>query len=346
MMKRLLPVAGVILLCALSTTAQDENDKEITLLGLGGMGTAILKCFVQHGYTVHAWNRGETNRVKVQNMNLSAVIVHDNIHDAIQATHTTMLVINSEPNLATVVDLVESTKNSFHKHNHTIINFVNHEPFAAKHLEEKVSAMEINHLAGSIFGVPSTICTPAGVVLVSADERNSKQLQELTPSLQVLGSIETFPDDIGYGSLIVVGLIQMLYFGMTGYELSLLVLLKYGATEAMVERFIALAQQIATSYFPMFFKTVSKNILSGDFTRSYVPAADLLALLEMHKTFFHKMGIVEDIYNNIYVKYLQKTVQKDADTGVSAAVQHYSTDGFVLEGAGKHRGEKGAKEEL
>ena len=215
-----------------------------------------------------------------------------------------------------------------------IVNFVNHEPFAAKNLEIVLENLnDVSYLASSIFAVPETICTPRGYVLVSSNSRSNSALVQLTPTLRLLGHLETFPGDIGYGSLIAVCLIQTLYFGMTGYELAILVLEKYSAQADTVDRFVQLAQDILPDYFSMFFRVVRNSVRERDWSNTYVPAKDLLALVEMHRIVFTKMNIVDDIYNNVYVKYLEKTVAEDPKIGASAVIQQYSSDNYRLGGS-------------
>ena len=74
------------------------SNQSITLLGLGAMGRAVLKCYAKHKYTVHAWNRGEENLQKIRKLGLNnAVVVHKSLETAVEASNTILLVINSEP---------------------------------------------------------------------------------------------------------------------------------------------------------------------------------------------------------------------------------------------------------
>jgi phosphoglycerate dehydrogenase-like enzyme len=37
--------------------SHDQSSNNIGLIGLGAMGTAFARCFIDRGYSVHAWNR-------------------------------------------------------------------------------------------------------------------------------------------------------------------------------------------------------------------------------------------------------------------------------------------------
>jgi hypothetical protein len=153
------------------------------------------------------------------------------------------------------------------------------------------------------------------------------------PILNVLGRHELFEGtNVGYGSLVTIGLIQWLYFGLAGYEMALLVLEKYGVSNNMYNQFIALASQMLPHFYSHFYQIIATSISERRWNDNYVPAQDMHTLLETHQVFLNKMGIVSDIYNLIYWKYLQATVVTEGrDVGISAVIKQYSTDGFTFD---------------
>ena len=206
-------VVSVIALGITVSEATTDDDvattHRITIVGLGSMGRSVLKCLVSKGdnIEVHAWNRGASNRQLVLDMELDGVTVHDNVTKAIAASDNIVLVVinSGKPNLDIVHKLVHESKSALE--GKTLINFVNHEPFAAQDLDQLLEDINVHHVAGSMFATPENICTPGALILTSAPPvRSTKAVYRgedhtVTPILSMLGRHEVFEGNVGYGSL-------------------------------------------------------------------------------------------------------------------------------------------------
>jgi 3-hydroxyisobutyrate dehydrogenase-like beta-hydroxyacid dehydrogenase len=312
--------------------ADESSNNAVTIIGLGGMGKAILQCYRKHGYFVHGWNRTPRHEEYLTD---EGVTIHDTVEEAVAATDIIVVVINSEPHLKTLHDLLIPNDTSSARillAGKTLINFVNHEPFAARDLELELETHRMDHVAGSLFAVPEAICSPGALILLSAPERSSAAMEKMIPSLSLLGSVESFSGDVGYGSIVSICLIQTLYFGLAGFELALLVLEKYGTPPATADRFLELESQVVRDqYYPYLSKVVASNIRNREWTKSYVPAQAALEMFEMHAACFARLGLVSDTFHSSYMKYLKLAVDDQADVGISAVVGQYTSEKFAFE---------------
>jgi len=304
--------------------------KSVTVLGLGMMGKAMSECFASRGYQVHAWNRGEAKRTAMRDAAVDGVTVYDDARQAVEASDTVVVMFASEPNLKSVRDFVESLPDTvWKKDGKALVNFASQEPYAAKELEKLLESLGVEHVGGAMIAVPETICTEGSVVLTSAPDRSQQALERVTPTLQALGRLETFEGDVGYGSLVDIALIQTLFFGMTGYELSLLFLEKYGVPQSIIDRFVDLSIELFPLYFPHFFRVVGDAIINRNWKTSYMTTEAMVQVLEMHGDFLKKIGIADDgVYNSAYLKHIKKLHKSEPDSGCSAVVKHYSKDKF------------------
>lgn len=343
----------------------------IGLIGLGGMGVAVAKCLIRHGYTVHAWNRSPKQLQElglVEEARKEHLHIHQTPTEVFAATGTTFFIINSPPHLQAVVDIIVQSSPSQQGVDHvlkgkTIVNMVNHDPYAAKDLENEVlKKFGIHHVSASLFGVPETVCTPGAQLLVSAPPRSTSSIRRyhtqetpdrtaasLPQHLTALGRVDEFVGDVGLASVVYLSLVQSLYFGLAGYELALLILTKYMARETnlfdsgdgtppgdtavdTLQRFQELASNLLTTYIPAFLPIISNTINRQQWKRSYVPASAAVTLFEMHDVVFERLGLLQNSFHATYLDYLRKVVETEGDeTGISAVVQHYSTDGFRIE---------------
>ena len=154
-------------------------------------------------------------------------------------------------------------------------------------------------------------------------------MTRVTPTLEALGRLEIFAGDVGYGALVDIAMIQTLWFGITGFELSLLFIEKYGAPKSISDRFVALAQELFPIYMPIFFGQVAASIGNRDWNNCYMTTASQVLALEMHIAFLKRVGIAEaGIFNGIYLKYIKKLQKAEPDSACSAVVKYYSKDKF------------------
>jgi len=358
----------------ISSSSSSSSTSSVTLIGMGKMGMAIAKCLMNHGYAVHAWNRSPKKILEhEQQQQPHLLTMHSTPYEAMSASNVTIFVINSAPHLQTVVDIL-SSRNDDNKildamKGKVVVNMVNHEPFAAKHLETTLlKEAEIHHVSALLFGVPETVCSEGAHLLVSAPARTASTTtnsssqplysKDVLPSLEKLGQVHEFlrgDDDVGLASVVYLCLVQSLYFGLAGYELSLLILWKYMAhhendqtrimmqdsnsnaiDKEILERFQTLASKLLSKYLPAFLPIISNTIIHQEWSNSYVPASAVVDMFEMHAVVFERLGLMRDSYHAVYLKYLRETVkaaslsnnQKGEQVGVSAVVQHYSTDGY------------------
>ena len=151
-------------------------------------------------------------------------------------------------------------------------------------------------------------------------------------------------NDVGLASIIYLCLVQSLYFGLAGYELSWLVLEKYlheqdshhASANVVYSQYQTLASTILSTYLPAFVPLIGNNIRDRQWHQSYVPAQAVVDMFTTHTIVFQRLRINDDIFHSLYVKYLQATIdavespEEKETVGVSAVVQHYSTDGYQM----------------
>jgi predicted dinucleotide-binding enzyme len=328
----------------------DDNSitkRSISLLGMGGMGKAIANCFMKHGYHVHAWNRTPK---KEEWEYPDRLIVHATAHEAIASSDVTFVVINSAPKLQTVRELLVDDTDILLE-GKTIVNMVNHDPYSAKELDVMIRSKGASFVAALMFGVPETVCSPVSHLLVSTSSHQNDSDNDVVSSLHVLGQTHEFTgvNDVGLASVVYLCLVQSLYFGLAGYELSQLILQKYMASTAnpsprtsdfsedISQNYQKLATTLLSSYIPAFLPIISNTINKQQWFKSYVPAAAVVDMFALHDEVFERLHLFEDNYHATYVKYLQKTIEtarkngENSDAiGVSAVVQHYSADDFQV----------------
>ena len=162
------------------------------------MGTAVARCFVDKGLSVHAWNRSSK---KVEDILDDRVNVNTDTDDNDSLTfHVTpqgvfeikFLPIDSEPYLKPIFDDIlavngddddddedddddddDDDNNNLLKSlkGETIINNVTHDPFTAHDLAEVLDEYKVHHVSALLSRVPDTVCGSMAKILVVAPDR-------------------------------------------------------------------------------------------------------------------------------------------------------------------------------
>lgn len=281
----------------------DSSPPDITVLGLGKLGVAVVKCLAEgENVTIHAWNRGVEKRKAVKDM----ATVHETAESAVQASSLTLIMIDEWDG---VVQLIKDMGKKIWK-DRTVVLFSTYTPTDIQKLQEGYLYDAAGTLVGgAIVGVPQTICSPRALILTSAH----------VPSLRKIGRNEAFLGDVGFAALANMAMILVITFGLAGQELAHLIIDRYGANEKFLEIFAPLAVEVAPVYTQMLLPMVSKSITTKQYERSYVPVGTFRRVLQMHANFMKDLGIADDTFLASYLRYLGKV--QDVTFGPAAWIE-------------------------
>lgn len=300
------------------TIQNNEAPKSVTILGLGGMGMAVVKCIASSSSVqVHAWNRGAAKRQALKEMELSNVYVHESMADAIQSSNIVMTMIDDWE--GTVQMIRESSKTTSEDgdiwkisteegkktgtREKILLLFSTYSPKDIQDFYQKSGNATGSTMGGAIVGVPQTICSPKAFILSSGDQSN----QEVNELLDTLGTHVSFVGDSGLAPLANIALIQTITFGIAGHEMSQLLFQKYpGVNDDFVQKYNSFVTQVVPTYIGMLMPLISKGI-------PYVPAKTFLNVMNLHMKFMIDLGISDDTYLSGYIKYLQRVTEETSN---------------------------------
>ena len=280
----------------------DYND--ISILGLGSMGQAFVKCLLQSDGSsdkmikVHAWNRGSEKRDLVRDMGAT---VYDTAAAAVQASNITLVLIDDWDG---VIQLVTKDVNRDVWSNKIVVLFSTYSPNDIIKLETEyfrnnaTTGYSMTLVGGAIVGVPQTVCSPKALILLSKN----------LPQIRTVGRVEVFNGNVGYAALVNMALILVITFGIAGQELAHLIIQQYGVTDSddFFKAYIPLSTDVGPEYTRMLLPILSGSVVSKAYERSYVPVGTFRNVLQMHVTFMKEIGIVDDTFLTQYLHHLNK----------------------------------------
>jgi len=224
----------------------------ITIIGLGAMGTAVANAFLEKGFTVTVWNRSPQ---RAQSLVAKGARHAEKIDEALEANSLVLISVLDYP---AVHDIFQGMTRG-RLTGKTVVNLTNGTPEEARKMAAWVDAQGAAYIDGGIMVTPELIGQPEAFVLYSGAE-DSFRAVELTLSL--LGNPAYVGEDPALAPLYDLSLLSAM-FGMFGGYLHAAALLRseevpaaHGAPmimsllKAMIELFPEIAREIDTREYP------------------------------------------------------------------------------------------------
>jgi 3-hydroxyisobutyrate dehydrogenase-like beta-hydroxyacid dehydrogenase len=178
----------------------------ISILGLGAMGQALARRFLQQGHTVTVWNRTPGK---------SASFVAQGAHEARAAADA---IVASDVNVICVLDyaaagsIIDSAASSLS--GRAIVNLTNGTPVQARAVAERVADLGAAYLDGGIMATPPMIGSEHALILYSGSRA---AFDAHARSLDALGVAKYLGADAGLASLHDLALLSGMYGLFAGF---------------------------------------------------------------------------------------------------------------------------------
>lgn len=281
-------------------------DPKVGVVGLGQMGKAIVECYASHGYQVHAWNRGKEKAQVVKDLGLENVKVHDKLEEVLSSTDLVIMAILGGEDLKTAEAVVKSVPKKSWK-GKTLMQYSAHEPTSANSFDKTIQSLGAKHIAGAMLAMPEDICHE-GVMIIASKELST--IDKHRSTLEKMGPLVELEEDVGLASLVDIGVLQTVYFGIMGHEMTHLMIERYGAPKWFEERYLKIVTEVGPAWLPVICKQVSHVITTKKWKESIDSVELIVDVFQVHLAFFEKMGIVSDTYLHFYLKYVNKVADK------------------------------------
>ncbi len=158
---------------------------DITVLGMGAMGTAMVSAFIEGGLSVTAWNRTSDKLAAVEALGAQCIA---QCADAIRQSSVTIVCVSdyealhdifSRPGVTPLLD------------GRVIVNFSTGTPNEARSAEDTIHSLGGYYLDGAILVYPANLGAPDAKILVSGSARVfasvESQLRHMGGDLRYLG---------------------------------------------------------------------------------------------------------------------------------------------------------------
>lgn len=299
-----------------------NDPQNVTLIGLGLMGKAIARGYLKCGIQVHAWNRGVEKR-ELAAQEVEGIRIYQTLAQAMEQSDFVVMAVVGDIMLKTANSIIQSIPATLWK-GKTLAQFSTHEPTAIKAQERLMTELGAKLIGGAMMAVPETVGTNRGIFLVSSGD--TRIVKDSLPLLEPLGRVVSLDgDDVGLASLMDIGFLQSMQFGLAGNELSCTIFQRYGVNQSFRDTYLAL---VPATVLPLHLETAKKEseaVFADEFhemARTFLRASSHLAVFETHQFFFEQMGLHEETYQTVYLKKF-RTVPDIDNVGPAAIVKEY-----------------------
>ncbi|HVF24386.1 MAG TPA: NAD(P)-dependent oxidoreductase [Anaerolineales bacterium] len=227
---------------------------EVTVIGLGNMGSALARALIENGRAVTVWNRSSEKAIPLV---VKGAVLARSAAEAIIASPVIIICVTNYAAANQILGEVETNLSG-----KVLVHFTTGSPQDARASEAWADEHGAEYLDGAITGSPGSIGTPSAHILVSGREA---VFQKAEPVLRILANNLDYKGElIGLASAWEM-VFLMPYYGMF---LSLFHSVQICQAEGVpLEEYITLLGEQGKSYE----KWLCENIQSGNYQETSAP---------------------------------------------------------------------------
>jgi 3-hydroxyisobutyrate dehydrogenase-like beta-hydroxyacid dehydrogenase len=189
---------------------------DVSVIGLGAMGSALVQALLKSGHKVTVWNRSPA---KAEVLVAKGAVAAASVEDAVEASK---LVVACLLVYDTVYEAFEPARDALA--GRTLVNLTNGTPAQAREMAQWAAARGAAYLDGGIMAVPPMIGQPGALILYSGAQPAFAAHEN---TLRALGAARYLGEDAGLAPLHDIALLTAMYglfsgvthaFALTGSE--------------------------------------------------------------------------------------------------------------------------------
>ncbi|MEO3802770.1 NAD(P)-binding domain-containing protein [Nonomuraea sp. B1E8] len=271
-----------------------NSSVQVSVLGLGAMGSALAGALVKAGYATTVWNRSPE---KADDLVAQGAEAASTVRDAVRASRLVIICLLDHASVHEVLDPLSQDLAG-----RTLINVTTTSPAQSRELAAWAAHAGATYLDGGIMAVPHMIGQPGSSILYSG---SADAFHQYRPLLDLWGTSTYLGADAGLASLYDLALLAGMYVMFAGFMHGAAMVAPAGVTAA---EFAALATPWLTAMTGAL-QGFAAVIDGGDYTvegQQSLQFSDLSDLLAASSD----QGISTDV-----VAMVQRLIQRQIDAG-------------------------------
>lgn len=252
----------------MTTTKSDgptTKARQVTVLGLGDMGSAIARTFVDRGYRTTVWNRTASKTEPLVAAGATAATT------AVEAVAASPLIVVCLLDTAAVTEVLDSVDTAMA--GKVLVNLTSGAPAQARATERWTHERDAQFIDGKILGDPPYVGTPQFNLLVSGA---SAPFERHESTLRELGNVTHYGEDAGLAAVEFMAQVAMGYELLMGFLHTLKLVQSEGvAATEFAQRFAS----VITAYPPLL-TAIGDAVTNGTYPPDLGPLSVQAALMD------------------------------------------------------------------
>lgn len=276
--------------------------EDITVIGLGAMGTALAKAFLENGHKTIVWNRSPE---KADPLVAAGAVKADTVEEAVSASQLIVVCVTGYKDALEVLDPIKR-----HLSTKVLVNLSSGTYDQALKMKGWAETLGLNYISGAAMSGIRLVGNPDALFLYGGSPEAFEVHQ---PTLKALGKALHLGENPGITSVYDMALFGMAWGALSGF---------YHAT-ALVEGSGVKAREfasVATSHLPFIASLMADH--AGQIDNSEYPDDD--GTLEVHEAAMKHLvqSSLDQGINTDFPVYIQKNLKQAVAAG-------YSRDGIA-----------------
>lgn len=302
---------------ALNNIKMDKKinlSKQVTVLGLGAMGTALAEAFIKAGYTTTVWNRSVDKTVPLVK---KGAVAASTISEAVSASELTVICVLNYDVLEQILKPVAGELRG-----RTLVSLTNDTPKRARQMALWAEEQGIDYLDGSVL-VPVTEVGKPEALLLYSGPRNI--FDKYFPVLKALGGKSTYLGEApGRAALYDIAMMNIFFTSLIGVLHSYALL---NAEGEQAEEFLPYAREIfgvAEHFLENFALSADKAHYPGHLDNITMEAAGVKHVVEAGRDAGIRTGVpqaVKDVFDRAIEAGFGASGMPSAIEGIRKAVR-------------------------
>lgn len=182
------------------------NSVQVSVLGLGAMGSALAGALVKGGYATTVWNRSPG---KADDLVAQGAVAADKAGEAVRSSQLIVACLLDHASIRGVLDPLSTDLAG-----RTLVNLTTTTPAQSREMADWAARAGVAYLDGGIMAVPPMIGQPGSSIFYSGSAEVFQQYKDL---LDLWGRSTYFGEDAGLASLYDLALLASMYVMFAGF---------------------------------------------------------------------------------------------------------------------------------
>ncbi|WP_255560899.1 NAD(P)-binding domain-containing protein [Mumia sp. zg.B53] len=246
-----------------------RTDSDVTLIGLGLMGTALAGALLGAGHRTTVWNR---TAAKAEELVTQGALLADSVGSAVNASPVVVTCVSDYASLQQVLTPVADRLGG-----RVLVNLASGDSEQAREMARWTEDRGATYLDGAIMAVPPTIGTAAAVILLSGPETTFTMHQSI---FDALGTTAYLGEDHGLSALYDVAGLSMMWGVLNAWLQGVALLSTAGVDAASYTPFAAQLAQETVGWLAGYADQVDRGTYPSDDATLNTHAGGMTHLIE------------------------------------------------------------------